>query len=109
MVLIGTIKPKLINLDQVVSLNITRNKVSVHVKGTTGVNQEIVIEDFNVKESWSVVLKTTDGTLEYINCASRTEALNKLESLLIKMRGREVAKTLRAELENKYVEEKIEE
>ena len=98
MVLIGTIKPKLINLDQVVSLNITRNKVSVHVKGTTGVNQEIVIEDFNVKESWSVVLKTTDGTLEYINCASRTEALNKLESLVIKMRGREVAKNTKSRI-----------
>lgn len=104
MVLIGTIKPKLINLNQVVSLNITRNKVSVHVKGTTDVNEDIVIEDFNVKESWSVVLKTTDGALEYINCASHTEALDKLESLITKMRDSEVAKTLRAELENKYGE-----
>jgi len=74
MILVGKTTPKLINTNQIISLELHKGKVTAFVKGDTD-GDVLKVTDLKVKEPWSVIVKTVIET-SYINCTDFEAALH---------------------------------
>lgn len=76
MISIGSRNIKLVNPSQIVSVWLSKGKVTAFVKGTSNA-EGIKVSDLDIRAPWTVVIRTIITT-HYINCKDFEEALDKM-------------------------------
>lgn len=106
MILVGTKKPKLLNPNQIVHLELSRGKRSVYVKGDIDNDGDIpTVKDISVREPWTVIVRTLTDT-HYINYRNFEQALEGLISVCLQITPNLAIEALSNELRRMYGKEK---
>lgn len=107
MLIVGKTKPKILNPKQIISVELVKGKVTAFTKGRF-VDGEPVVENINVREPWTVVIKTAIST-DYINSSDLEGAINAAVGIVIMIDNMTDIKIFEGELRKLYGKEKSEE
>lgn len=106
MIIVGHKKIRLLNPAQIISLELTKGRVSAYVKGKV-IKNTVTVEDLSVREPWSVVIQTSTGN-SYINCADFEKALQELICVAVRVDEHADIKEIEKNMRRAYGQEKIE-
>jgi hypothetical protein len=103
MIIVGKAKPKIINVQQIISLELVKGKITAFVKGKL-IDGEPVVEDMAVREPWSIIIKTAIDT-SYINTGNFESALSMILDLVTRVNPGVDKIKFEGELRNLYGKE----
>lgn len=101
MIIFGITKPKLVNPKQIISLELKQGRVTAFIRGSEDNDGDIKVTDFNVREPWTVVVRTATET-HYVNEGRFEDALDVLLMLCQRIDILSDIQTIKKEMQKTY-------
>jgi hypothetical protein len=101
MIIFGVTRPKLVNPKQIVSLELKPGRVTAFVRGSEDNDGDIKVTDLNVREPWTVVVRTATET-HYMNEGRFEDALDVLLWLCGRIDPLSDIQTIKKEMQKTY-------